>query len=73
MRAVKALASLCICADMPEPSLLADALSIEISCTLPYILNRSKKATPGLFAIYIQNYADQETKVYRIVQILDNA
>ena len=33
--AVNALVSLCICTDSPEPSLLADAISIEISCTGP--------------------------------------
>ena len=33
MREAKALVSLCICADTPEPSLSADAMSTEISCT----------------------------------------
>ena len=35
LRVVNALVSLCICTDSPEPSLLADAISIEISCTGP--------------------------------------
>ena len=33
MRAAKALASMRICADLSEPSLLADMLSTEIYCT----------------------------------------
>ena len=37
MREAKALASLRICADWPEPSLLADAISTEISRTRPYV------------------------------------
>ena len=37
MRAVKALASLCVCTDSHEPSLLADAILFEISCAGPYI------------------------------------
>ena len=35
LRVVNALVSLCICTDSHEPSLLADAISIEISCTGP--------------------------------------
>ena len=46
MQAAKALASLRICADSPRPSLLADAISTEISCTGPnfirYYINRLK-------------------------------
>ena len=33
MLAMKALLSMCICADSPEPSLPADAIGTEISCT----------------------------------------
>ena len=36
MRAVKALASLCLCSVLPEPYLLTNAISTEISCTGPY-------------------------------------
>ena len=36
MRAAKALASLRICADSHEPSLLDYAISIKISCSGPY-------------------------------------
>ena len=39
MQAVKALASQLICADLPEPSLLADEISIKVLCTGPYFLN----------------------------------
>ena len=35
MRAAKALASLHICADLPESSLIDDAFSSKISCTGP--------------------------------------
>ena len=38
MRVAKALTSIGICADSPEPSLLADAINIKISCTGPYIV-----------------------------------
>ena len=37
MRAAKALASLHICADSPEPSLFADVISTEITCTGLYL------------------------------------
>ena len=41
----------------------------------PSILNKSENATPKLFAIYIQNNANQEynDSVYLNVQILGNA
>ena len=42
MKAAKTLASLCICADLPEPSLLADAMSTEISYTDPYMSHGMK-------------------------------
>ena len=35
LQAAKALRCLCICADTPEPSLLIDAITTEISCTGP--------------------------------------
>ena len=37
MQAAKAQASLCICADSPEPSMLADAISAELSCNVIYM------------------------------------
>ena len=37
MRAAKALASQRKCVDSHEPSLFTDAISTEISCTVPYI------------------------------------
>ena len=37
MQAAKALASLRICVDSPEPSLLSDLMSTQISCTGQYI------------------------------------
>ena len=36
MPAAKALASLHMCVDSPKPSLLADAISIKISCAGPH-------------------------------------
>ena len=40
LRAVKALASLHICAGLPEPLLLADAINAKISCVAPYVYFR---------------------------------
>ena len=37
MRAGKALASLHICTDLSEPSLLTDAISTKILCIVPYL------------------------------------
>ena len=37
MLELKAVVSLCICTTSLEPSLLADAINIEISCTGPHI------------------------------------
>ena len=37
MRAAKAVVSLHLCTDLPEPSLFADVISTEISCTDPFI------------------------------------
>ena len=51
IRAAKALASLRICADSHEPSLFTDAISTEITCTVPYIYiqysNISKRVLAG--------------------------
>ena len=37
-------------------------LFLLLSCFNIYILNKSENATPELFAIYVQNYANQECK-----------
>ena len=50
MQAVKAQASLCICTDWPELSLLADVINTEISCTGLY--NKS-------FTNYMYNHVNQ--------------
>ena len=42
MRAAKAQASLRICADLPKPLLLEDAIIIKIMCTCIYILTEIK-------------------------------
>ena len=39
MRAAKSLASLRICADSPQPSLLDNAMSAGLSCAGPYALD----------------------------------
>ena len=40
-----------------------DSYDIEYQYYSIYILNKSENATPELFAIYIQNYANQECKL----------
>ena len=49
MQAAKALASLHICADSPEPSLLANLISTKISCTCQSVI----------FSI-VQNYRERQ-------------
>ena len=44
-----------------QPEFYANAsLSSQVLYPKHYILNKSENATPELFAIYIQNYANQE-------------
>ena len=49
-----------------------DRQKLDLSVYKLYILNKSENAAPELFAIYIQNYANQECKkkVFCNVQIL---
>ena len=48
MQAVKALVSLCIWADSPEPSLLANAISTKISCAGPFYVVGEQLSTDQL-------------------------
>ena len=56
MRAAKAMASLCICTDSPEPSLLADPISTKISCNGPFIgtfLPSLESSGPSCYLLFI--------------------
>ena len=50
MGAAKAMASLRICASSPEPTLLDDAISTEVSCSCTYVLE--KRITPMYNTIF---------------------
>ena len=46
MRAAKALASLCVCTDLPEHSLLDNTISSKFSCVGSILQSRLKLAIP---------------------------
>ena len=54
MRAAKALASLVMCADLPEPSMVTDAISTEISCAVTNLNKSEDEMTPAIF-IFVPN------------------